>query len=94
MLQELEQEKKKLERRSLTITPAFDPTVMRWFVEEFPGIESPTLCELLKQLPRGTKIKNYYPTGTSSPKQRYRRATKVSEMRPHVIPAFGYKSSR
>ncbi len=80
-------EKPKIPRRSLSITPAYDPEAKRWFADEFPGVEAPSLRELLKKLPAGTKITNYYPTST------YRhKFDKTNETRPSSIKFFGYKS--
>lgn len=85
------EDKPKIPRRSLTITPTFDPYAKLWFVDEFPGVEAPTLRELLQKLPKGTKLTNYYPNGMTPPRQKYDRPTEIAE-RILSPGAYGYKS--
>ena len=47
-----------------TLHPAFDPKTKTWFTDQH---EAPTLSQLLKLLPRRTKIANYYPQGFAGP---------------------------
>lgn len=51
-------------RKRLSVDPAFDPITKTWFVQEL-GAEAPSIPALLKLLPKGTVIENYYPNGYS-----------------------------
>ena len=44
------------------VHPAFDPATSTWF---FGRAEAPTVRELLKRLPRGATVRDYYPGGYS-----------------------------
>jgi hypothetical protein len=43
------------------IHPTFDPSEGRWFTDG--GASAPTIRELLKKLPPGTEVRDYYPDG-------------------------------
>lgn len=66
-----------------TIRPLYDPAVNRWF---YGSSHAPTIRELLKKLPAGTQVADYYPIGKEAPRTIWPAGNGL--IRPHIGGSF------